>query len=79
MQPEYQIPNCIHFVFHNLSVYDAHLFIKELGRRFNKNYIGVIAEKKVNKSVLMLKLTSSWLGLSIRMVQKNAKIFNLDL
>ena len=33
-------------MFHNLSGYDAHLFIKELGRRFNKNDIGVIAENK---------------------------------
>ena len=33
-------------MFHNLSGYDVHLFIKELGRRFNKNYIGVIAENK---------------------------------
>ena len=31
-------------MFHNLSGYDAHLFIKELGKRFNKNDIGVIAE-----------------------------------
>ena len=29
-----------------MSGYDAHLFIKELGRRFNKNDIGVIAENK---------------------------------
>ena len=33
-------------MFHNLSGYDAHLFIKKLGRRFNKNDIGVIAENK---------------------------------
>ena len=33
-------------MFHNLSGYDAHLFIKELGRRFNKNDIGGIAENK---------------------------------
>ena len=33
-------------MFYNLSGYDAHLFIKELGRRFNKNDIGVIAENK---------------------------------
>ena len=33
-------------MFHNLSGYDSHLFIKELGRRFNKNDIGVIAENK---------------------------------
>ena len=30
----------------NLSAYDAHLSIKELGKRFNKNDIGVIAENK---------------------------------
>ena len=33
-------------MFHNLSGYEAHLFIKELGRRFNKKVIGVIAENK---------------------------------
>ena len=33
-------------MFHNLSGYDAHLFTKELGRRFNKNDIGVIGENK---------------------------------
>ena len=39
---KYRIPDYIPIVFHNLSGYDAHLFIKELGRRFNKNDIGVI-------------------------------------
>ena len=43
---KYRIPDHIPIVFHNLSGYDAHLFIKELGRRFNKNDIGVIAENK---------------------------------
>ena len=33
-------------MFHNLSDYDVHLFIKELERRFNKNDPGVIAENK---------------------------------
>ena len=33
-------------MFHNLTGYDANLFIKELGKRFNKNDIGVIAENK---------------------------------
>ena len=33
-------------MFHNLSGYDAHLFIKKLGRKFNKDDIGVIAENK---------------------------------
>ena len=43
---KYLIPDYITIVFHNLSGYDAHLFIKELGRRFNKNDIGVNAENK---------------------------------
>ena len=33
-------------MFHNLSDYHAHLFIKELERRFNKNDIEVIAENR---------------------------------
>ena len=43
---KYRIPDHIPIVFHNLSEYDAHLFIKELGKRFNKNDIWVIAENK---------------------------------
>ena len=37
---KYRIPDHIPIVFHNLSGYDAHLFIKELGKKFNKNDIG---------------------------------------
>ena len=43
---KYKIPGHIPIVFHNLSGYDAHLFIKELGSKFNKEDIGVIAENK---------------------------------
>ena len=43
---KYRIPDHIPTVFHNLSGYEAYLFIKELGRRFNKNDIGVIAENR---------------------------------
>ena len=43
---KYLIPGYMPIVFHNLSGYDAHMFIKELGRRFNKNDIEVIAENK---------------------------------
>ena len=43
---KYRIPDHIPIVFHNLSGYDAHLFIKELGKKFNKDDIGVIAENK---------------------------------
>ena len=43
---KYRIPDHIPIVFHKLSGYDAHLFIKKLGERFNKNDIGLIAENK---------------------------------
>ena len=43
-------------VCHNLSSYDAHLFIKELGRRFNKNDIEVIAENKEKYISLNVKI-----------------------
>ena len=42
----YKIPSFIPIVFHNLSGYDAHLFIRELGKKFDKDKIGVIAENK---------------------------------
>ena len=42
----YKIPLYIPIVFYNLSRYDAHLFIRELGKKFDKGKIGVIAENK---------------------------------
>ena len=40
----YRIPRHIPVVFHNLSGYDTHLFIKEVGAKSND--IGVIAKNK---------------------------------
>ena len=40
----YRIPSYIPIVFHNLSYYDAHLFIKEFGK--HSKDIGVIAKNK---------------------------------
>ena len=59
---KYKIPDHIQIVFHKLTGYDAHLFIKELERKFNKNDTGVIAEKKekyISFKIHMLKLTLS--------------------
>ena len=33
-------------VFHNLSGYDVHLFIKKLRKKINRDDIGIIAENK---------------------------------
>ena len=59
---KYRTPDYIPIVFHNLSGYDTHLFIKELGRRFNKNDIGSLQRTRRNTSVLMLRLRLSWQG-----------------
>ena len=40
----YKVPNYIPVVFHNLSGYDAHLFIQELGKHIEK--VGVIAKNE---------------------------------
>ena len=40
----YRIPSYIPIIFHNLSGYDAHLFIRELGK--HSKHIGVIAKNK---------------------------------
>ena len=42
----YKILWYITVVFHNLSGYDAHLFIREIGKKFDSGSIGVIAENK---------------------------------
>ena len=43
----YKIPNYIPIVFHKLSGYDAHLFIRELGKISNTGKIGVINQGEV--------------------------------
>ena len=44
---QYKIPSYIPIVFHNLSGYDAHLFIKQLAAYTNKeSSMGVIAKNK---------------------------------
>ena len=42
----YRIPEFIPVAFHNLSGYDAHLFIKEISEQFDVNEIGCIAESR---------------------------------
>ena len=52
-------------MFHNLSRYDAHLFIRELGKKFDKGRIGVIVENKemyisFHVNVVVYKYVNEW-------------------
>ena len=51
-------------MFHNLSGYDAHLFIKELGERFNNSDTGVIAESKEKYISFNVKINLELAGVS---------------
>ena len=51
----YRIPSYIPVVFHKLSGYDAHLFIKELGK--HSKDIGVIAKNKEDYITFLVKVT----------------------
>ena len=54
-------------MLNNLSGYDAHLFIKELGKKFNRGDIGVIAENK-----------EKYISLNVKINVKLAEVRNED-
>ena len=51
----YRIPSYIQVVFHNLSGYDAHLFIRELGK--HSDCMGVIAKNKEDYISFSIKVS----------------------
>ena len=73
----YKIPRYIPVVSHNLSGYNTHLFIGELGKKFDSGSIGVIAENK--EKYISFTLMSSWVGTRIYGVGLRKRKFNLDL
>ena len=78
---KYQIPEYIPILFHNLSGYEAHLLIKELGRRFNKNDIGVIAENKEKYISFNVKINVKLAGVKYKdgtQVHKNIQLRFID-
>ena len=78
---KYLIPGYIPIVFHILSGYDAHLFSKELGSRFNKNNIGVIAENKEKYISSNVKINVKLVGVKYKdgaQVHKNIQLRFID-
>ena len=66
---------------HNLSGYEAHLFIKELGKMFNENDIGVIAENKEKYISFNVKINVKLAGVSnedCKEVGKNIQLRFID-
>ena len=59
---KYRMPDHIPAGFHDLSDYDAHLFIKELGRKFNKNDIEAIAENNEKCISFNVKINAKLAG-----------------
>ena len=66
-------------MFHNLSGYDAHLFIKELGRKFNKNNIGVIAKNKEKYINFNVKINVKLVGMKNKDGKEFIEVFSLGL
>ena len=74
---KYLIPDYIPIVFHNLSDDDAHLFIKELRRRFSKNDIGVIVENKEKYISFNVKINVKLVGVKYKDGTQVHKIIQL--
>ena len=58
--PRYKIPRHIPIVFHNLSGYNTHLFIRELGKRFDMGKIGMITENKEKYISFNVNVVVDW-------------------
>ena len=64
-----------------MNGYDAHLFIKELGRKFNKNDIGIIAENKEIYISFNVKINVKLAGIKYKagtQVHKNIQLRFID-
>ena len=78
---KYLIPDYIPIVFRNLSGYDAHLFIKELEKRFNKNDIGVIPENKEKYISFNVKINVKLAGFKYKdgtQMHRNIQLWFID-
>ena len=64
-------------MLHNLSGHDTHLFIKELGKKFNKDDIGVSAENKEKCTSFNVKINVKLAGVSNKDGKEVRKIIQL--
>ncbi|XP_057310074.1 uncharacterized protein LOC130648072 [Hydractinia symbiolongicarpus] len=53
---KYKIPSRILVIFHNLSGYDTHLFIRELGEKYDTQDIGCISENTEKYIIFNVKI-----------------------
>ena len=66
-------------MFHNLSCYDAHLFIKTLRKKFNGDGTGVITENKKKYISFSIKINVKLAGVNNKEVKEIRKIIWLAL
>ena len=66
-------------MFHNLSCYDAHLFIKTLRQKFNGDDTGVITENKEKYISVSIKINVQLAGVNNKEGKGIRKIIWLDL
>ena len=66
-------------MFHNLSCYDAHLFIKTLRKKFNGDGTGVITENKEKYISFSIKINVKLAGVNNKEVKEIRKIIWLAL
>ena len=79
---KYQISNHTLIVFHNLSGYDAYLFIRELGKRLTSNKVKYWSHRsKRNEKCIsfIVKTNVDYAGVSIKEAKNVLKIFSLGL
>ena len=74
----YKIPKQIPIVFHNLSGYDAHLFIRELGKKFNSKDIRCIAENKEKYISFSVKIPVKLVNVKGKPFIKNIELRFID-
>ena len=75
---KYKIPKHIPIIFHNLSGYDAHLFIRQLGEKFNTKDIGCIAENKEKYISFNVKIPVELKDVKGKSFNKNIELRFID-